>query len=276
MKMQSKTFDTNFFLKVYSRKRPFFLSMTRSVEASLFQKYLPFKRPVLDVGCGDGFFARLVFKNGVRSSGLLRSDPEGFIDVGLDVEDSRMKEAESKRVYKKIVVYGGEQMPFHRESYQTVVTNCVLEHIPNLEMTVREVRRVLKKGGIFIASVATDKWEEYLFGNIFLGSIYRNWMRKKQVHFNLFSRSAWNTVFQKNGFTIVDEIGYLSKPAVRWIDFLHYVCIPNLLTYKILGKWVVWPSLTELFPIRFFAKLLDKEISPKQSACIFFVLRKEK
>ena len=52
--MQNKKADTINYLSIYLRHRPLFLSLIRAKEAAMFQKFLPLKRPALDVGCGDG------------------------------------------------------------------------------------------------------------------------------------------------------------------------------------------------------------------------------
>jgi len=141
-------------------------------------------------------------------------------------------------------------------------------------MTSKEVYRVLKPGGLFIATVATKNWEEYLFGNFIFGDIYKKWMRKKQVHFNLLTNKQWKITFKKQGFKIVQEIGYLDKKAVRWIDLLHYLSISSLITYKLFGKWVLWKDKLFLFPLRFLSNLISPNIDPRKSGNIFFAITK--
>jgi len=41
-------------------------------------------------------------------------------------------------------------MPFEDASFQTVISNSVLEHIPDLDAVLLETARVLKPGGMFI------------------------------------------------------------------------------------------------------------------------------
>ena len=102
-------------LKKYLKFRPLFLSLIRSKEAWLFQKYLPLKPPSFDLGCGDGFFAKTTF---------------GKIDIGLDVTDSRIKEAEEQGVYKKLVVYNGRKIPLKSRSIKTVISKMKLHLNP--------------------------------------------------------------------------------------------------------------------------------------------------
>ena len=52
------------YVEAYLRERPLFFSLIRPQEAALFRAFGAFiRRPLLDVGAGDGFFARLTFGN---------------------------------------------------------------------------------------------------------------------------------------------------------------------------------------------------------------------
>jgi len=47
---------------MYLLERPLFLAVLLAKEAELYQSRFPLKHPVLDVGCGDGFFAWIAFR----------------------------------------------------------------------------------------------------------------------------------------------------------------------------------------------------------------------
>jgi hypothetical protein len=99
-------------------------------------------------------------------------------------------------------------------------------------------------------------------------------MNKKQEHFNLLTVSQWQKVFEKNGFKVIEKIGYLSKRNSQFLDLFHYLSTPSLLTYKIFGRWVIYPSWYKFLKID---KFIKKQISfplPENSAAVFFVLKK--
>lgn len=93
---------------------------------------------LLDVGCGAGFLANRMAK-------------EGFKVTGVDLS------AESLRVAKKFdptqsVSYthaDAYQLPFADESFDVVVTMDFLEHVYEPEKIVAECARVLKPHGLF-------------------------------------------------------------------------------------------------------------------------------
>jgi 2-polyprenyl-6-hydroxyphenyl methylase/3-demethylubiquinone-9 3-methyltransferase len=60
----------------------------------------------------------------------------------------------------------GENIPFEADSFDVVVCCDVLEHVDDLEKTIREVARVLKSGGMFCYDTI-NRTEESRKANIF-------------------------------------------------------------------------------------------------------------
>lgn len=245
-----KNIELSYYLEEYLKNRPPFLAVIRAKEAFLYQKYLPLKRPILDVGCGDGFFAKIAF---------------GGADIGLDLKDSRMHE--SNNIYKKLLEYDGIKIPLKSGSVNTVVCNSVLEHVADLDSVLSEMHRVLKKGGLLIAPVMAKPWEDYLI-NI---NIYKNWMRKKQEHVNLLTKSKWIKAFEKTGFRLEKEIGHLSPKMCKVIELLHYWSIPNLILYKLTGRWT-WQNKYFLpMDKKRLLNIMQVNVDPNLSGGLFYV-----
>lgn len=258
-----------YFLREYLTARPLFLSLIRAKEAFLYQKYLPLPRPILDVGCGDGYFAHVAFTEHVNP----KNQP---IDVGLDLENSTIHESERLRVYEKLVRYDGVHIPFPNNHFATVVSNCVLEHVEHLSTVVSEVHRVLRPGGRFLTTVMAKPWEEQLVGTILFGRRYQSWMRKKQVHRHLLTQKQWSAEFNDAGFTVREIVGYLSAAACRLIDVCHYLSLPSLLTYTLMKQWVVLPQMTRLYPVTYFLRIIAPVVPPERSGALLFALAKKK
>lgn len=249
------------YISIYLQNRPAFFSLIRPQEAVLFNKYDNIiEPPILDLGCGDGFFAETVFGR-------------GKIDVGLDIRNERTEKIKNAGIYKKIVFFNGVKIPFPDNYFSTVVSNCVLEHVGNLENLLKEIGRVLAPGGYFLTTVMTEKWEEYLFGRKIFGKKYAFWMRKKQEHKNLLSPEDWRKVILKSGFKIEKETGYLSKTTSMWMDFFHYMALPQLASYKLFGRWVIFPEIFKLIHAEtLIKKLISYPEKIEGSAAIFYVL----
>lgn len=257
------------FLKIYLRERPLFLALIRAQEAELFQRHLPLKNPVLDFGCGDGYFAKVTFASKSKAH---KKEQKHIIDVGLDIKESRIKEAQDLGVYKKVVTYDGISIPSADNYFSTIVSNCVLEHLPALEGALKEIYRVLRPGGLFLATVTTDKWEEYLLGGMILGDRYKRWMKEKQKHFNLLNLTQWQKSFNSAGFKIASKEGYLNKGQVRLVEVSHYLSLPSLLSYKFLGEWK--PFKVPFPPPALFDRFICLNARPNDSSGLFFVLKK--
>lgn len=244
---------------------PLFMSVIRTPEAYLFAHYKHYlKNPILDYGCGDGMFAKIAL-------------PNSTIDIGLDLVKSRIEEAEYVGNYQSLVHYQGSTIPFPDEFFASVISNSVLEHVDGIVPAVDEIHRVMKKGGYFITSVMTDKWEDYLWGTKLFGVSYKHFMRKKQVHFNLFSRKKLIRLFTNSGFEVIKCIGYLPEKNAQLLDVFHYFSIPALFNYMLFKKWVLFPGLYTRLGIDMWItkRVIEGMKSTQPSASLFFVLRKK-
>lgn len=252
------------YLKYYLRHRPLFFAFIRPQEAFLFGKYKKLIRsPILDFGCGDGFFAKVVFNNRT-------------IEVGLDIENDRTKNSVYKHVYRKINFYKGETIPYPTNHFKTVISNCVLEHVTGLPQTLKEIYRVLMPGGYFITSVMTNRWNEYLFGRHILGNRYVNFMKKIQKHTSLLSLKDWRRSFQSVGFEEKNVVGYMSKTNSQYLDVFHYLSVGSLVTYQLFKTWNVFPQIsTSKKLMNFVEKRISLDVTPQNSAALFFVLKKK-
>lgn len=102
---------------------------------------------VLDLGSGAGndcFVARAI----VGESGMV---------TGLDFTDAMLSKANEnarKLGYTNVKFIQGdiEEMPLPDTTYDVVVSNCVLNLVPDKEKAFSEIFRVLKKGGHFSVS----------------------------------------------------------------------------------------------------------------------------
>jgi len=155
------------------------LVLVRSVELKNFPKQYT-QYPVLDLCCGDGFFASLL--------GL-----KGNI-YGCNINIDALKIAKRRGVYKDLKcldVINLDQYPDNM--FNTVISNCALEHVKGLEFTIKEVARVLKKNGTMIISVPSNNLNMYYPGTKEKLALYN----KRQAHFNIFSLEDWRIILKQ-------------------------------------------------------------------------------
>src|SRR5690554_5202166 len=75
--------------------------------------------PVLDIGCGDGRFFKLIW-------------PQLSNVVGLDIDTDIVKIAQKSGVYKEVIIAPANQLPVPVQSFASVFANCSLEHMDYL------------------------------------------------------------------------------------------------------------------------------------------------
>lgn len=97
---------------------------------------------VLDIACGSGFGSSFLKKSGAE------------IVVGGDISPEAI--SASRRNYKQKEVdfffLDGSRLPFNDGSFDVAVSFETLEHIPDYERFIQELRRVIRKGGNLVLS----------------------------------------------------------------------------------------------------------------------------
>jgi arsenite methyltransferase len=107
---------------------------------------------ILDLGCGRG------------EETLEAASLTGALGLatGLDLTDAMIAKAIENAVGAGIknaaFVQGDiENLPFAGESFDGVMSNCVINHAPDKGKVYREIRRVLRTGGRFVVADAVTK-----------------------------------------------------------------------------------------------------------------------
>lgn len=249
------------YLKAFLKEKPFFFSIVRPKEVSLYQKYKPFKKPVLDLGCGDGFFAEVAFDQ---------------VDAGIDPNGSAIKEAKKRKVYKEIKPYDGKVIPYPKATFNTIVCNSTYEHISNIDEVLLETARVLKKGGMLYFTTVTDIWPKYLFGSLFLGNFYKRFFVKKSKHYNMYSVKTWSKKLETNNLEIIEFQHYLDNKKIMWLfDISHYLSVSSLLTKKIFNRWVLFPKKEKYLGNLESVILRETQQNTKKGPYLFIAAKKK-
>lgn len=225
------------FLRLHLHQLPIHRAMLRAVEARLFAEFAPnLPEPIIDIGSGDGSFVEIALP--------------GRHVVGIDPIRSDTHEAERRGVYAGLSVASGAALPHADASFASAISNCVLEHVVPLDETLREVARVLRPGGLFVASVVGNRFPQDLLGTTLLnalgldGSRYGRWFNRISYHYNTLSAAAWSRRFEDAGLVVQSWRPYFSAAALKLFDLSHYYGAPSLLTRRLTGRWLLYPPLT--------------------------------
>jgi SAM-dependent methyltransferase len=230
------------FLALQLREMAPHRAILRSIE-SKFMSGVPLVHPVLDIGSGDGHFATCTYHEA--------------LDVGIDLLDRDMVEAAPLRpkIFKHLVTASATEMPFPDGAFATVLSNCVIEHIPDVDSVMSEIGRVLKPGGTFATTLPSEHYPEYLLGATVgrkLGlpqtaKAYGDFFNRLSHHFHVDPPEVWRARLDAVGLDVVEHTYYFSPAAHRAFDMAHFLGIPNLVSKRLLGKWVIHPLQAKPF-----------------------------
>lgn len=253
------------YLRDFLKIAPLSHALWRASEALSFNK-VKFKAPVLDLGCGFGEFAGVVFSK---------------IEMGVDINERELEESLRGKKYKKVKWADARNLPFKDNSYSTVISVSVMEHIEKGEKVVFEAFRVLKKGGIFAFSVPTPKLYNHLLvpkictllGFENAGKKYFELHCRAFKHVNLNSSKWWVNQLKKAGFEIILKEGTISPSLVKLHELFLISAFPSQLWKLLFGKRLMMSvglrsSVLPIFFSRFVNTSKDSDIN------VFFVAKK--
>jgi ubiquinone/menaquinone biosynthesis C-methylase UbiE len=132
-------------MKNILKEKPIIVLQGRFLEAVKMVSDIDVKnKKVLDIGCGYGWCEVDFLNRGVQK----------IVGTEITKEDLITAKKHIKNSKAEFVVAGATKLPFPDDSFDTVVSWEVIEHIPkNTEDEMfSEVKRVLKKGGVFYLS----------------------------------------------------------------------------------------------------------------------------
>ncbi|MHB9926046.1 MerR family transcriptional regulator [Clostridium botulinum] len=101
---------------------------------------------ILELGCGDASFWNKNFNNIPLNWEITLTD---FSEGMLKDAKKNLRETRSRFNFK---IVNAEKIPFEEESFDVVIANHMLYHVPNINKALKEINRVLKSEGILFTS----------------------------------------------------------------------------------------------------------------------------
>lgn len=169
--------------------------------------------PVLDVGCGDGFW-------------WTQRDAGGREVYGIDISSAEIAQARGHITAELADVSKG--VPFERRFGQ-IIGNCSLEHVREIDAALRSLRAVAADDGKLVMFVPAPQWA---YQGRFQSALLRHAPRVAMTvagalngffqHWHLYELPVWRQILAQNGWRVTWSRGLGSERT----EFLFRLFLP--------------------------------------------------
>ena len=225
-------------------------AMWRAVNCMAMED-LVFEAPSLDSSCGDGLFSFLRAK-GALAIGfdvysavdkleafyegadiydawtdsyepLVTRTPDYMMDWGIDWKQELLNKAGSLGFYRNLKVHDNNQtLPFDDGYFKTIFSNSAY-WVPNLDLHLGELSRVLHAEGRCILVLMTSMTREVTLER-YAGDLGQDWLAlidrgRKENYKGLRPPEEWDGILERCGFEIESK-----RPQITWVhSMIEYV-----------------------------------------------------
>ncbi|MDQ7799462.1 MAG: class I SAM-dependent methyltransferase [Candidatus Edwardsbacteria bacterium] len=153
---------------------------------------------LVDVGCGDGYWTCYFGKYSGKVIGI---EP-----YGPDWEKANKNETENR----SFICCPAEELPFKDNYCQTITSVCVFEHLYDDGKAFKEFYRVLKQGGMLLATVDS-------LDSPYVSAAFRKWHIANNYCNQLYSADEMMNKLSAAGFKNIEINHIMCSPiAVYW------------------------------------------------------------
>jgi SAM-dependent methyltransferase len=170
--------------------------------------------PVLDVGCGDGFWWTL-------------RDRDNREIYGIDISAREIAQARTR--INAALTDVSREPPFPGTQFAEIIGNCSLEHVPDIDAALSNLRRAAAPDARLLMFVPTPRWA--LQGRVqswLLGRAPRVAMSIAGAlngffqHWHLYDAKVWTRLLAQNGWQVRATYGLGSARS----EFLFRAFMP--------------------------------------------------
>lgn len=156
----------------------------------------------LDIACGEGFV-------------LNAAESKGFETHGIDISKVAIKKAKKLCRKTKFRMSSADDMPYPANHFNILTCLGSLEHFADQKKSVAEMKRVMKNGGVLVATLPNKKY----IGDIIKGKFYKKVQTHDQPLERFYTVGEGKKLFEENGLKVVKIKKYNSPDSLmgRWI-----------------------------------------------------------
>jgi hypothetical protein len=200
--------------------------------------------PVLDVGCGDGFWWTL-------------RDAKNREIYGIDISGREIAQAKTR--INAAITDVSDERPFPGIEFEEIIGNCSLEHVPDIDAALSNLRKAAAPNARLMMFVPTPRWA-------YQGRL-QSWLLKRAPrvamtvsgalngffqHWHLYDAKVWTRLLEQNGWRVRATYGLGSARS----EFLFRLFLPPGFM-EFLAK-----KVTGFYPSKLARYLPDAVLSP--------------
>jgi 2-polyprenyl-3-methyl-5-hydroxy-6-metoxy-1,4-benzoquinol methylase len=200
-------------------------------------KELSVEGPILDVGCGDGLFAKIAF---------------GQAEVwGIDIDANEGRWAQASRAYSQIVLGDITTVKLPTSFFKTCIANCSLEHVPDIQAALRTIEASLQPGGKAYLFVPNREWASKFrtvrvtkkaLGDK-IGAMLQDGIDEFFKHAHLHDEQGWRDVIAQSPLELVDIKPVLSTSTTLAFETFLIPSMAGWLNKKLTTRWTNFPAI---------------------------------
>ncbi|MBS2019079.1 MAG: class I SAM-dependent methyltransferase [Deltaproteobacteria bacterium] len=192
--------------------------------------------PILDVGCGDGLFAKVAF--------------EGAEVWGIDIDAKEGRWAQASRAYSQIVLGDITKARLPSGFFASCVANCSLEHVPDLQAALSNIAGSLMPGAEAILFVPNKIWASKFmsvraaraaFGDR-VAQMLQDGIDEFFAHRHLHDEQGWREQIAKSPLELAEIRPVLSTSTTVAFEALLLPSLAGYLNKKLTSRWTNFPG----------------------------------
>lgn len=221
---------------------------------------------LLDLGCGEG--RHVLSAYALNNQGLAVGLDLGFDDARKTRESFVLDDTVARQEGERWGVVCGDalSLPFADASFDRLICSEVLEHLPDYHGALREITRVLKPGGLLVASVPRF-WPEWVCWR--LSSAYHE---VAGGHVRIFRARRLRREIAAHGFEFRGRHWAHSLHApFWWLKCLFWETQDSSRLVALYHRFLVWDIMQKPW----LTRVLDRLLNPLMGKSVVLYFRKQ-
>ncbi|MGC4090963.1 MAG: methyltransferase domain-containing protein [Polyangiaceae bacterium] len=163
-----------------------------------------------------------------------------------------------------------------RVIFETCVANCSLEHVPRIDLALRNILGALKPGGQVLMFVPNKDWARHMLSYRMLSAVgaagLANTLQQSIDHVfrheHLYDADGWGSLLSEAGFEVVAVEPVLSSATTVAFEALLVPSLAGWLNKALTTRWTNFPAARKALalPAYALAKSLLDHNDPEKTA----------